>query len=440
MDGFKEYGCVRVELVKGGAVAGVARHHVRDYDEEHPAPAHIDPALSKNNIYLDAAGTRVKALATTDLTGRIQMAKAEHKRTTGRKVRSDANLAIDMVCYKSDLGPKKEKRFNNRKWLNDSLAWSRKEFGENNVLGAALHMDEPDRATGKVHPHIHIIMKPGVQTEKGMKLRASDMLPLGRYSELQDSYALEVGAEHGLQRGKKRARGQGPRHVSTHEFQERSARKEKKMIERADEIQDPEELREALKKLAHDVAPGLVSQEIMRERIAEEHGDEILKETASARDLANRYLSEIADANKKERENRMVIDGMRERAEAAEKKAAEAAEETKALKEQTAPYIESLKTELANREEIIENQDQTVLNLGFAVIQTTNQHDATYLYETSRPGPSSHPNHRIPIRAVQLAAAYRSPIDGSRIPIPAENLTQESFKQSRSKGREGHGY
>lgn len=410
MDGFKEYGCVRVELVKGGGVAGVARHHVRDYDEEHPAPSHIDPALSKNNVYLDAAGTAVKSLATSDITGRIQLAREEHKRTTGRKVRNDANQVIDLICYKSDLGPEKEKRFNNRKWLKDSLKWARKEFGKDNVLGAALHMDEPDRITGKVHPHIHVIMKPGVQTEKGVKLSAKEKLPLGRYTELQDTYALEVGKHHGLQRGKKRVRGQGPRHVSTHEFQERSARKEKKMQEKLDEIEDPEELRRVAKKLAHDVAPGLVSQEIMQERMAEEHGKEIQK----GQDLVNEYQKTLHAAH--------------QRADSAETIAAAAAEEKKDLKEM-----------LKGRDEAITMMDEKLQDLSFAVIQTTNEHDATYLYQTSRPDPDS-TNNRIQIRAVEFAASYRSVVSKSRLFIPVENPTQESFKNSRGKGRDGHGY
>lgn len=306
MDGFNEYGCVRVELVKGGAVSGVARHHVRDYDEEHPAPSHIDPRLSKNNIYLDADGWRATSLATSDLTGRLKMAKAEHKRTTGRKVRNDANVAIDLMCYKSDLPPEKEKRFNNRKWLKDSFAWAEKEFGKNNVLGAALHMDEPDRLTGKVHPHIHIFMKPGIQTEKGVKLSAKELVPLGRYTELQDTYALEVGQQHGLKRGKKRARGLGPRHVSTHEFKERAARKEKKMQDRIDEIQDPEEVRRIAKKMAHEIAPGLVSQEIMKERMLGEFQGEIDQANQKAENWQNDLNKMVSNHHKLVAENQKL--------------------------------------------------------------------------------------------------------------------------------------
>lgn len=281
MDGFNEYGCVRVEQIKAGGVAGVARHHVRDYDEAHPAPAHIDPKLGKQNVFLDAAGNQVKSLATSDITGRVQQAKEEHKRTTGRKVRSDATMAIDMVCYRSDLEEQKERRFDNKKWLQDSIKWAGKEFGKENIMGAALHMDEPDRITGKVHPHIHVLIKPGIQTEKGVKLNAAQHLTMGRYSQLQTSYAEEVGQDHGLRRGKHRARGTGPRHVSTHEFQERSGRIEKKLMDRIDKIKDPEKLRAAAKKMAHEVAPGLASQEIMMERVNDLVAEDRAKERQS---------------------------------------------------------------------------------------------------------------------------------------------------------------
>jgi len=380
MDGFREYGCVRVELVKGGAVAGVARHHTRDYDEEHPAPSHIDPALSKNNIYLDGSGRRSKSLATSDITGRIQMAREEHKRTTGRKVRTDANQAIDLICYKSDLAPEKEKRFNNLEWMKDSVAWAEREFGKGNVLGAALHMDEPDRITGKVHPHIHIVMKPGVQTEKGVKLSAKDVVPLGRYSELQDTYAAEVGSQHGLVRGKKRARGLGPRHVPTHEFQERSAREEKKMQDRIDEIQDIEVLRRVAKKLAHDVAPGLVSQEVMDERSHEKFAGQI--------DQANQRAESYRDQL-----NEMLTDR------------AALLQENKELK-RTVGQLKSV--------------DQTIKRMGYSVIRAWNA-----LGQNLPPATLKKDLKEELKPAAQAADDYRSPFDGLGVGAAVNSMGRE---------------
>lgn len=51
-------------------------------------------------------------------------------------------------------------------WIADNIRWARDTFGGDNVVGAALHMDERTP-----HLHIHIAVVPIVTTERKKKAR-----------------------------------------------------------------------------------------------------------------------------------------------------------------------------------------------------------------------------------------------------------------------------
>lgn len=114
-------------------------------------------------------------------------------------------------------------------WCTDNLAWLRKTFGAENVVSAALHMDE---AT----PHIHAAVVPIVTGERRKvrkektdetgkrkyrtkstarpRLCADDVMSRIKLKEYQDTYAAAM-AKYGLQRG---IDGSNARHVTTQEF------------------------------------------------------------------------------------------------------------------------------------------------------------------------------------------------------------------------------
>lgn len=111
-------------------------------------------------------------------------------------------------------------------WIADNIKWARNTFGCDNVIGAALHMDERT-------PHLHIAVVPIVTTERKKKAReatakkryrtkaanrprlcADDIMERGKMSRYQDIYA-EAMAKYGLERG---IRGSEARHIGQHEY------------------------------------------------------------------------------------------------------------------------------------------------------------------------------------------------------------------------------
>lgn len=111
-------------------------------------------------------------------------------------------------------------------WVADNIKWARDTFGSDNVVGAALHMDERT-------PHLHIAVVPIVTAERKKKAReatvkkryrtkaanrprlcADDVMERGKMSRYQDTYA-EAMARYGLERG---IRGSEARHIGQHEY------------------------------------------------------------------------------------------------------------------------------------------------------------------------------------------------------------------------------
>ena len=111
-------------------------------------------------------------------------------------------------------------------WIADNIRWARDTFGGDNVVGAALHMDERT-------PHLHIAVVPIVTAERKKKAReatakkryrtkaanrprlcADDIMERGKMSGYQDTYA-EAMAKYGLERG---IRGSEARHIGQHEY------------------------------------------------------------------------------------------------------------------------------------------------------------------------------------------------------------------------------
>lgn len=111
-------------------------------------------------------------------------------------------------------------------WADASIGWAKQTFGEDNVVGAHLHMDEQT-------PHLHVTVVPIVTTERkrkasearatkryrtkpknGPRLSADDIMTRENLTRFQDTYA-EAMARFGLERG---IRGSEARHVDQHEY------------------------------------------------------------------------------------------------------------------------------------------------------------------------------------------------------------------------------
>ena len=124
-------------------------------------------------------------------------------------------------------------------WIADNIKWVRDTFGSDNVVGAALHMDERT-------PHLHIAVVPIVTTERKKKAReaavkkryrtkptnrprlcADDIMERKAMSRYQDLYA-EAMAKYELERG---VRGSEARHIDQHEYY-RQCQREKAVLEK----------------------------------------------------------------------------------------------------------------------------------------------------------------------------------------------------------------
>ena len=111
-------------------------------------------------------------------------------------------------------------------WAESSVRWAKETFGEENVVGAHLHMDEQT-------PHLHVTVVPIVTTERKKKaseakarkryrtksgnaprLSADSIMTRENLTHFQDTYA-EAMERFGLERG---IRGSEARHVDQHEY------------------------------------------------------------------------------------------------------------------------------------------------------------------------------------------------------------------------------
>ena len=141
-------------------------------------------------------------------------------------------------------------------WAKDTIQWAKDEWGAENVMYAALHMDEST-------PHLHLIVVPIVKgqsrrsaskaaqdSKKGIKrksynkdpqklrLSANDVYTKSRLYGYHTSYAKIVGKKYGLQRGIRAEAGSVKKHQSSIEYNralENETRAKERRIEGLDE-------------------------------------------------------------------------------------------------------------------------------------------------------------------------------------------------------------
>lgn len=144
-----------------------------------------------------------------------------------RKIGKNQVLALNVLLSSDGEALRRladEGRLN--EWAESSVRWAKETFGEENVVGAHLHMDEQT-------PHLHVTVVPIVTTERKKKaseakarkhyrtksgnaprLSADSIMTRENLSHFQDTYS-EAMARFGLERG---IRGSEARHVDQHEY------------------------------------------------------------------------------------------------------------------------------------------------------------------------------------------------------------------------------
>lgn len=119
----------------------------------------------------------------------------------GGKVRKNAVIAAEIeLPYPGDMYTDKDgERYpadNDRyeKWITDTMDYLKQKFGEDNVLNAVLHVDEST-------PHIHAIVSPTVEKEKGLRLDYHNYIDGKKgLNQFHTEYAKAIGFERGVEK------------------------------------------------------------------------------------------------------------------------------------------------------------------------------------------------------------------------------------------------
>ena len=154
-----------------GAAGGLSAHIDREiWDEENQCMVPFRPASVRNDartaLNRECIESAQKIGRTQAIWNRLQEAgfsrKKDNKRDDGkktRKIKEDAVIALCFVCTSDEETMKRlEAEGKLDEWIEATLDWFRKEFGEENVVSAVLHMDETT-------PHLHVTVVP-ITTEE----------------------------------------------------------------------------------------------------------------------------------------------------------------------------------------------------------------------------------------------------------------------------------
>lgn len=141
-----------VMKIKQGAVAPLVAHYERTPELERGfVRGNIDPSRTALNYNL----------LPHDVRGEVAGGIEQHERTAGKAIRKDANVLFDwVVTMPKDCPPERGREF-----FEAVAAFMRERYGEGNVLGCYVHMDE---AT----PHAHVPVVPMI----GGKMQASKLV------------------------------------------------------------------------------------------------------------------------------------------------------------------------------------------------------------------------------------------------------------------------
>ena len=154
-----------------GAAGGLSAHIDREiWDEENQCMVPFRPASVRNDartaLNRECIESAQKIGRTQAIWNRLREAgfsrKNDDKREDGkktRKIKQDAVIALCFVCTSDEETMKRlEAEGKLDEWIEATLDWFRKEFGEENVVSAVLHMDETT-------PHLHVTVVP-ITTEE----------------------------------------------------------------------------------------------------------------------------------------------------------------------------------------------------------------------------------------------------------------------------------
>lgn len=144
-----------MQKMKSSAVHAMLNHYERKYQGTLERENIDSSRTIENSIVSDKFNRDFELSA--GIKERISEVKESHEKIAGRKIRSDAVLMCDWVVTLPEDCPVQEKE----KFFEMSYTFIKERYGEENVLGGFIHVDEKT-------PHMHIPVVP----EKEGKLNA----------------------------------------------------------------------------------------------------------------------------------------------------------------------------------------------------------------------------------------------------------------------------
>lgn len=205
------YAIMRFQKYKVGSVANIERHQKhrdRLRNRKHPEREKENHTWKRNEQTMTQA---------------IRKAIKEQEKTTGKKVRKDANVLCELVLT---FSPEMEHQISLPEWVKENFAWVSDTFGKGKMIRADLNRDETT-----THLHCFVIM-----TDENGRFNSSRFFnKKSQIIELQDSYAKAM-AVFGLHRGESKEQT-GARHQTLHEWRKAECeRLEKELAEMADNV------------------------------------------------------------------------------------------------------------------------------------------------------------------------------------------------------------
>ena len=197
------YAVVRTGKLHRGDVTGIQRHNQRQLSDENikASASRIDSSLSHLNYDLINDGD-------INYLNKIDEFVDKH---VEKKIRKDAVLVNDWIitsdkAFFDNLSEDETKRY-----FEESLKYFAKEFGEEKMLYATVHMDEKT-------PHMHLGIMPYVEETKSFS--AKKVVHKKRLVEIQDEYPLHMASlGFDIKRGKPNSKEE---HKSVLEMRETS--------------------------------------------------------------------------------------------------------------------------------------------------------------------------------------------------------------------------
>lgn len=193
-------------------------------------PDNSDPTRTADNVELilrEGVDTDGKTIELT-----IQQAVDRRLQEAGVKPRSNQHTCMEIIFSGSRDAMTGMSRQKILAWADDTLAWAKNTWGEENVVSATLHVDETT-------PHIHAVVVPILTGQSKSTQRHKKQKPTSRTNNIKhdklrlcmnevytpallyqyhDSYSKEVGNKYHLHRGVMAAPGSKKKHTSSIEY------------------------------------------------------------------------------------------------------------------------------------------------------------------------------------------------------------------------------